>query len=211
VISDLFAEYISPQVLEGDWDVEGLQRALKTEYAADVPIQKSIDEGLDVDEILKVVLQALTSFHDAKERAIGSETMRTFEKAVMLRALDHHWKEHLALMDHLRQSVNLRGYAQKSPVQEYKREAFSMFTLLLETINVEMVKALCSVSIEQNKRTIDEGTAVNKTQATQSSGLKKANINPKPSALNQPKKGRKVGRNEPCPCGSGKKYKHCHG
>jgi len=211
VISDLFAEYISPQVLEGDWDVEGLQRALKTEYAADVPIQKSIDEGLDVDEILKVVLQALASFHDAKERAIGSETMRTFEKAVMLRALDHHWKEHLALMDHLRQSVNLRGYAQKSPVQEYKREAFSMFTLLLETINVEMVKALCSVSIEQNKRTIDEGTAVNKTQATQSSGLKKANINPKPSAVKQPKKGRKVGRNEPCPCGSGKKYKHCHG
>jgi len=211
VISDLFAEYISPQVLEEDWDVEGLHRALKTEYAADVPLQKSIDEGLDVDEILKVVLQALASFHDAKERAIGSETMRTFEKAVMLRALDHHWKEHLALMDHLRQSVNLRGYAQKSPVQEYKREAFSMFTLLLETINVEMVKALCSVSIEQNKRAIDEGTPVNKTQATQSSGLKKANINPKPSALNQPKKGRKVGRNEPCPCGSGKKYKHCHG
>ena len=105
--------------------------------------------------------------------------MRTFEKAVMLRALDHHWKEHLALMDHLRQSVNLRGYAQKSPVQEYKREAFSMFTLLLETINVEMVKALCSVSIEQNKRAIDEGTPVNKTQATQSSGLKKANINTK--------------------------------
>ena len=156
VISDLFAEYISPQVLEEDWDVGGLQSALKTEYAADVPIQKSIEEGLDVDEILKVVLQALESFHDVKEKAVGSETMRTFEKAVMLRALDHHWKEHLALMDHLRQSVSLRGYAQKSPVQEYKRESFTMFTLLLETINIEMVKALCSVSIDQNKSVTDE-------------------------------------------------------
>ena len=138
-------------MLEEDWDVEGLaQGVLKKEYAVDVPIQKSIDEGLDVDEILKVVLETVALSHDIKEEAVGSETMRTFEKAVMLRALDHHWKEHLALMDHLRQSVNLRGYAQKNPVQEYKRESFSMFTLLLETINVEMVKALCSVSIEQN-------------------------------------------------------------
>jgi len=211
VISDLFAEHISPKVLEEDWDVEGLHNILKTEYAANVPIQKSIEEGLDVDEILKAILQALTSFHDAKERAIGSETMRTFEKAVMLRALDHHWKEHLALMDHLRQSVNLRGYAQKNPVQEYKREAFSMFTLLLKTINVEMVKALCSVSIEQNKRAIDKGAPVDKTQTTQSPKPQKANITPKPSSAQQPKKGRKIGRNDPCPCGSGKKYKHCHG
>ena len=134
-----------------------------------MPIQKSIEEGLDVDEILKVVLQALESFHDVKEEAIGSETMRTFEKAVMLRALDHHWKEHLALMDHLRQSVSLRGYAQKNPVQEYKRESFSMFTLLLETINVEMVKALCSVSIEQKQSPTGEDAPVEKTQTGQPS------------------------------------------
>jgi len=210
VISDLFAEYISPQVLEEDWDVEGLHNILKTEYATDVPIQKSIEEGLDVDEILKVILQALESFHDLKERAIGSETMRTFEKAVMLRALDHHWKEHLALMDHLRQSVNLRGYAQKSPVQEYKRESFSMFTLLLDTINIEMVKALCSVSIEKNKGATDRGTAVEKTQTPQPNS-QQAKPNPKPSYAQQPKRTNKVGRNDPCPCGSGKKYKHCHG
>ena len=210
VISDLFAEYISPQVLEEDWDVEGLHNILKTDYATDVPIQKSIEEGLDVDEILKVILQALESFHDLKERAIGSESMRTFEKAVMLRALDHHWKEHLALMDHLRQSVNLRGYAQKSPVQEYKRESFSMFTLLLDTINIEMVKALCSVNIEQNMGATDRGTAVEKTQTPQPSS-QKAKPNTKPSYAQQPKRTNKVGRNDPCPCGSGKKYKHCHG
>jgi len=202
VISNLFAEYISPQVLEEDWDVEGLHSVLKKEYGADVPIQKSIEEGLDVDEILKVVLQAMGSFHDVKEKATGSETMRTFEKAVMLRALDHHWKEHLALMDHLRQSVSLRGYAQKNPVQEYKRESFSMFTLLLETINVEMVKALCSVSIEQEQSSTSEDAPVEKVQTEQ----------PSPSdAPQQPKRANKIGRNDPCPCGSGKKYKHCHG
>ena len=90
--------------------------------------------------------------HEVKREKLGSESMRTFEKAVMLRALDHHWKEHLALMDQLRQSVNLRGYGQKNPVQEYKRESFEMFTDLLETINIEIVKALCSVSFEQVNR-----------------------------------------------------------
>jgi preprotein translocase subunit SecA len=210
VISDLFDEYISPQALEEDWDVEGLHSVLKTEYASDVPIQKSIEEGLDVDEILKIVLQAMESFHEAKEKATGSETMRTFEKAVMLRALDHHWKEHLALMDHLRQSVSLRGYAQKNPIQEYKRESFSMFTLLLETINVEMVKALCSVSIEQNQSPTGEDAPVEKTQTEQPSP-QQAKPNPRPSDAQQPKRTKKIGRNDPCPCGSGKKYKHCHG
>jgi len=210
VISDLFSEYISPQVLEEDWDVEGLYSILKTEYATDVPLQKSIDEGLEVDEILKIVLQGLELSHDVKEETVGSETMRTFEKAVMLRALDHHWKEHLALMDHLRQSVNLRGYAQKNPVQEYKRESFSMFTLLLETINVEMVKALCSVSIEQKQSTTDERSPVEQAQTEQQSP-QQTKLDPKPKDTQQPKKAKKIGRNEPCPCGSGKKYKHCHG
>ena len=210
VISDLFSEYISPQVLEEDWDVEGLYSILKTEYATDVPLQKSIDEGLEVDEILKIVLQGLELSHDVKEETVGSETMRTFEKAVMLRALDHHWKEHLALMDHLRQSVNLRGYAQKNPVQEYKRESFSMFTLMLETINVEMVKALCSVSIEQKQSTTDERSTVEQAQTEQQSP-QQTKFDPKPKDTQQPKRTKKIGRNEPCPCGSGKKYKHCHG
>ena len=113
-------------------------------------------------------------------------------------------------MDHLRQSVNLRGYAQKSPVQEYKRESFSMFTLLLETINVEMVKALCSVSIEQKQSATDEVTPAEKTQTPQPSP-QQAKPNPKPSYAQQPTRTNKVRRNDPCPCGSGKKYKHCHG
>ena len=156
VISDLFFEYISPKVLEEDWDIEGLHSALILDYGADIPIQQRLDDGLDVDELLKIVLEGLSLAHEAKENTIGSETMRVFEKAVMLRALDHHWKEHLSVMDHLRQSVNLRGYGQKNPVQEFKRESFSMFTLLLEIINIEMVKALCSVDVGQKNNNPEE-------------------------------------------------------
>ena len=113
-------------------------------------------------------------------------------------------------MDHLRQSVNLRGYAQKNPVQEYKRESFSMFSLLLETINVEMIKALCSVSIEQKQNPTIESTPAEKTQAPQhnSQQIKPASVL---ENTQQPERTKKLGRNDPCPCGSGKKYKHCHG
>ena len=113
-------------------------------------------------------------------------------------------------MDHLRQSVNLRGYAQKSPVQEYKRESFSMFTLLLETINVEMVKALCSVSIEQKQSSTGEDESVEKAK-TERPSPQQTKPNLSPSDAQQPKRANKIGRNDRCPCGSGKKYKHCHG
>jgi len=208
VIGELFEEYISPQILEEDWDIGGLESALKAEYGLFISLQKSADNGLDVDEILGVVLQGLIDSHDAKEAVVGAETMRTFEKAVMLRALDHYWKEHLAAMDHLRQSVNLRGYAQKNPVQEFKRESFAMFTSLLDTIDTEMVKALCSVNVDQKRESAEVN--VNERQPPKTSVKQAQNITkPKPAQL--PKKAKKIGRNDPCPCGSGKKYKRCHG
>ncbi len=198
VITSLFDEHISATVAEEDWDVDGLQNVLKSDFSADIPLQKIVDEGHDVDEILDIILNTLASNHQAKEDLAGSETMRTFEKAVMLRALDHFWKEHLASMDYLRQSVNLRGYGQKNPVQEYKRESFEMFTSLLETINIEMVKALCRVNVEPPKEEAKYTPPVAEK--------------PKPRAkMQQPKRVKKVGRNDPCPCGSGKKFKQCHG
>ena len=136
--------------------------------------------------------------------------MRTIEKAVMLRALDHHWKDHLAVMDQLRQSVNLRGYGQKNPVQEYKRESFSMFTLLLDTINIEMVKALCSLNVEQANAQPSQASSELNNQEKPSSSQPKKPIAQRPKIIRQPSK-LKVGRNDPCPCGSGKKYKQCHG
>jgi preprotein translocase subunit SecA len=210
VISDLFYEYISPKVLEADWDPEGLEGALALDYGSDIPIQKSIDAGLDTEQILNMLLKGFAASHAAKEAAVGSETMRTFEKAVMLRALDQHWKDHLAVMDQLRQSVNLRGYGQKNPVQEFKRESFSMFTLLLNTINIEMVRALCSLSIESANAAIARESDSLKNQEKVTSSKPKKSIAQRPKIIRQPSK-LKVGRNDPCPCGSGKKYKQCHG
>ncbi len=210
VISDLFAQHISPQVLEEDWDVEGLKNTLKTTYGTDLPLQGMIDEGMDVDEILKMIQSGFAKSHEVKAQVIGADSMRTFEKAVMLRALDHHWKEHLAVMDQLRQSVNLRGYGQKNPVQEYKRESFSMFTELLDTINIEIVKALSSVNLEQfgaQQREIN----TEREQIDRSEIAQRKAPPPRRSAVQTPKRNLKVGRNDPCPCGSGKKYKQCHG
>ena len=210
VISDLFAQHISPQTLEEDWDVEGLNDTLVKSYGADLPIQGMVDQGMDIDEMLEVIKAGFAKSHEVKTEKLGSETMRTFEKAVMLRALDHHWKEHLAVMDQLRQSVNLRGYGQKNPVQEYKRESFVMFTELLETINNEIVKALCSVSFEQvdrqQKEIIEE-----REQAERPEPLQRKVPPPRRAKIQQPSRNLKVGRNDPCPCGSGKKYKQCHG
>ena len=211
VISDLFFEYISPKVLEEDWDIEGLHSALILDYGADIPIQQRLNDGLDVDELLKIVLEGLALAHEAKENTIGSETMRVFEKAVMLRALDHHWKEHLSVMDHLRQSVNLRGYGQKNPVQEFKRESFSMFTLLLEIINIEMVKALCSVDVGQKNNNPEETPTAENPQSNSVAIQNKSPVVQRSAATRRPVKPKKVGRNDPCPCGSGKKYKRCHG
>jgi preprotein translocase subunit SecA len=203
VIGDLFDQHISATRAEEDWDVDGLQSTLKDDFGLDMPVQKTIDAGHDVDKILKIILEALAASHKMKESMVGSETMRTFEKAVMLRALDHFWKDHLAAMDYLRQSVNLRGYGQKNPVQEYKRESFEMFTALLDAINIEMVKALCRVNVEPAKEEPHNGQGV---RAEKTKKPKK----PVP-ATQQPKRVKKVGRNDPCPCGSGKKFKQCHG
>ena len=173
-------------------------------------MKSAVEEGLDVDQILKMLLQGFEGSHEAKEKAIGSETMRTFEKAVMLKALDHHWKEHLALMDQLRQSVNLRGYGQKNPVQEYKRESFTMFTQLLETINIEMVKAVCSLSLQAALSPQDQ-TQDNKVASEKQKPQLNNTLDRQRSSTQNPSKNLKVGRNDPCPCGSGKKYKLCHG
>mgnify|MGYP000734061947 FL=1 len=211
VISELFLEYISPKIPEESWDVKGLQDILYSSYGANIPIQKSLDEGLNVDELLTISLQGFKASHDLKEKAVGMETMRAFEKAVMLRSLDHHWKDHLAVMDQLRQSVNLRVSGQKNPVQEFKRESFSMFTDLLETINLEIVMALCSIDVDQDFRQPQEITDDVVKKESPAPVQKRASVARKIASTGQPIKNLKVGRNDPCPCGSGKKYKQCHG
>ena len=141
--------------------------------------------------------------------------MRGFEKAVMLQTLDHFWKEHLAAMDYLRQSVNLRGYAQKNPAQEFKRESFTMFESLLDTINIEIVKSLSSVVLNEKTSADDVEQQNNEDAQAQQETLGTTGVDDHEveGVIQEDKqeKGEKVGRNDPCPCGSGKKYKNCHG
>jgi preprotein translocase subunit SecA len=205
VIGDLFNGYISTSQAEEDWDVESLHSALKADYSADLPLQQWLDEGLDVDELEEKIISNLADISKQKEGLVGEEQMRGFEKAVMLRALDHYWKEHLASMDYLRQSVNLRGYAQKNPAQEYKRESFAMFTALLDTINIEIVKALSSVTINEKTSASEVDPQAQAQEGVKHQQKEQSSVPPD----NKPKK--KIGRNDPCPCNSGKKYKHCHG
>ena len=213
VITDLFYEHISPSVPEDDWNVEGFHQLLLQDYGTNIPIKEAVADGLDIDEMVNVVIDGMSLAHQLKEEAVGDEVMRTFEKAVMLRALDTHWKEHLAIMDQLRQSVNLRGYGQKNPVQEFKRESFEMFTSLLDTINVDIVKGLCSVALEKtinNPLGSDNPIYEQEQEAPNSIQQKAQKIKRIAPSLKKPKQN-KVGRNDPCPCGSGKKYKQCHG
>jgi preprotein translocase subunit SecA len=217
VIGDLFMGYISAEQAEEDWDVEGLYNALKADYSADFPLQQWLDEGVDVDELESRIIQGLGAICDYKEGIVGAGSMRGFEKAVMLQTLDHYWKEHLAAMDYLRQSVNLRGYAQKNPTQEFKRESFTMFESLLDTINIEIVKSLSSVTINENTNADDVEQQNNEEAQAQHEELGTTGVDDhEVEAATQAQedeqtKVEKVGRNEPCPCGSGKKYKNCHG
>ena len=220
VVNNLFSNYISTEQAEEDWDVEGLYHALKSDYAADFPLQEWLDEGLDVDELVSRIDQGLVQIFEYKEKVVGSEQMRGFEKAVMLQTLDHFWKEHLAAMDYLRQSISLRGYAQKNPTQEYKRESFTMFTTLLDTIDTEIVKALSSVALNAESSADDieqqnneEALATHNTLLEEHTQPEEATIHSETNDNIQTYQriGEKVGRNDPCPCGSGKKYKNCHG
>ena len=215
VIGDLFAGYISTEQAEEDWDVDGLVNALRADYSAEFPLKQWLDEGVDVDELESRIIQGLSAICDHKEEIVGSESMRGFEKAVMLQTLDHFWKEHLAAMDYLRQSVNLRGYAQKNPTQEYKRESFAMFEALLDTINIEIVKSLSSVTINEDTNADEVEQQNNEGAEAQHEDLGTPGVDDyEVEAVGQEtyqREEEKVGRNEPCPCGSGKKYKNCHG
>ena len=225
-VSSLIDQYIPPESLEEQWNIAGLTEALEQEYDLHYPLQQWLDEDehLHEETLRQRILGEISSEYAAKESLVGSENLRMYEKAVMLQVLDAHWKEHLAAMDYLRQGIHLRGYAQKNPKQEYKREAFEMFSAMLDAIKKEVVSILIKVRVQTPE-------AMQTTQPTRSqeefefqheefTGFGEeegdSSTNPPRSGDSEPQQpfvrgGRKIGRNEPCPCGSGKKYKQCHG
>ncbi len=218
VLMETIDRYVPPQSLEEQWDIPGLEEALRERFALDLPIQRWLDEDENLHEetLREKILQEMEARYKEKEALVGSEQMRYLEKAVMLQTLDQHWKEHLAAMDYLRQGIHLRGFAQKNPKQEYKREAFEMFAAMLENIKREVVEILCKFEIQQAPPLeMDVEPAQFEFRHDEFKGLAEEAPRAEPAGETPPKpyvrEGRKVGRNEPCPCGSGKKYKKCCG
>ena len=219
VLNALFRAHVPPNSLDEQWDLEGLEQTLANEFGVELPLRQWLedeDEITDAD-ILERIAEHFEAAYRAKVDMLGEELIVRLEKEITLMILDRHWKEHLAAMDYLRQGIGLRGYAQKNPVQEYKRESFEMFTAMLDGINYEVVQALTRVQIRSEEQVealeqshqperdikMEHASAQNPFEAPQA----------EEEDAHQPyvRKDRKIGRNEPCWCGSGKKFKQCHG
>ncbi len=224
VLEQLINGYLRPDSLEEEWDIAGLTAALTDEFGGDWPLQGWLDEDEDLhEETLRRRIHEQIAHHcEEKEKLVGAATMRQIEKAVMLQTLDTHWKDHLAQMDYLRQGIHLRGYAQKNPKQEYKREAFEMFSAMLTSIKDEVVRTLSRMQVQLPETLPEQAPPAHafefKHEEFHGLGAESAEADERADAAaaateHQPfvREGRKIGRNEPCPCGSGKKYKQCHG
>ncbi|MDP2267013.1 MAG: preprotein translocase subunit SecA [Thiobacillus sp.] len=213
VLSDAIDLYIAPGSMDEQWDVAGLEKALGAQFALDLPLQQWLDEDKTLNEegLRKKIMSTADAAHAEKEALVGLEGLRQFERSVMLQSMDTHWREHLSALDHLRQGIHLRGYAQKQPKQEYKREAFELFSGMLTGIKAEVTQITSSVQV----RVPEDVPAVALSEGLsnvqyQHAGYDEAQDFAEAEAAAggaYPK----VGRNDPCPCGSGKKYKQCHG
>jgi preprotein translocase subunit SecA len=215
---------IPPESLEELWDVPGLEKALEENFGGEWPVARWLDEdhALHEETLRMRIADRVAERYVDKEKVVGADVMRQLEKAVMLQTLDTHWKDHLAAMDYLRQGIHLRGYAQRDPKQEYKREAFQMFTAMLDSIKQEVVMTLSKLQIQTSPDAGQMGPYVPHEQEFEftheefqgfgtmaEDELAEESVAPQPQPFVRDH--RKVGRNEPCPCGSGKKYKHCCG
>jgi preprotein translocase subunit SecA len=225
VLSSMIATHIPPGSVEEQWDVAGLEKELTAETGLDLPIAQWLEENPDLHEetLRERIFDLADKSYKAKESLASEDTMRQFERSVMLQSIDMHWREHLAALDHLRQGIHLRSYAQKNPKQEYKREAFQLFENLLNTVKSEVTKITMLVQVrpQEELEAVEPVSNVANVQY-QHADFEEALANPQGDFSDEEKaqmaggtpvvrEGVKVGRNDPCPCGSGKKYKQCHG
>ncbi|HLV48439.1 MAG TPA: preprotein translocase subunit SecA [Aliidiomarina sp.] len=219
VLNQVVSEYIPPGSLEEMWSVSELENRLRADFDLALPLQEWLDNDDKLfEELLRErIIEEAEKAYKEKEEMVGEQVLRNFEKAVMLQSLDTHWKEHLAAMDHLRQGIHLRGYAQKNPKQEYKREAYDLFMDMLEELKVDVISVLSKVKVraeedveaveEQRRKAENMPREYTHESATPSATPGYAESSGQPMVRD----GEKIGRNDPCPCKSGKKYKHCHG
>lgn len=222
-IHDLVRLFVPSGTVEEEWDIKGLEHQIGEDFGLKLPIahQLEFDKSLNEENLSTYVLNEIVKAYEAKEAKAGSSVMREMEKNIMLQLLDHHWKEHLAAMDHLRRGIHLRGYAQKNPAQEFKRESFELFTQMLNRIKYEVVALISKLEITtreqlaEQQRKLEEIPELSYQHDELSALPMEAEVEVDESATGkeQPfvRQQAKVGRNDPCPCGSNRKYKHCHG
>ncbi len=218
VLDGVFRQFVPPETVAEQWDIAGLTQNLAAELSLDLPLQEWLDadEKLDAEGLFKKIVDAAHTRYQEKIESVGAEGMHHFERGIMLQSLDSHWREHLSALDHLRQGIHLRGYAQKNPKQEYKREAFELFSAMLDTIWYEVTRVTMTVQIRspEDVEVVDARTEPEDVQyhhADYDEVLGTDTAAPEEAAEPFVRQEHKVGRNDPCPCGSGKKYKHCHG
>jgi len=218
VVDSAIDLFIAPQSLAEQWDIEGLEAELKKQFGMELPVQKWLDadDRLEEESLRSKIQTQLSDSYQSKTDVVGADTIRGFEKQVMLQVIDSRWKEHLATMDMLRQGIHLRGYAQKNPKQEYKRESFDLFQHLLFSIKEDVIRILSNVQV-RSPAEVEEEERTKREQAQAAMQYRHEQALAQTSAQQQAQSAStgvppsKVGRNEPCPCGSGKKYKQCHG
>ncbi len=220
VLINMISTHIPPESVEEQWDVPALERELKAETGLELPLQKMLEDNPDIHEetLRDFILTEANKAYAEKEEQASPEILRQFERSVMLQSVDNHWREHLSALDHLRQGIHLRSYAQKNPKQEYKREAFELFEGLLNTIKTEVTKVtmLVQVKTEADVEAVEKPVEVENVQYQHANydealGVSVAEEGADEASQPMVREGAKVGRNDPCPCGSGKKYKQCHG
>jgi len=216
VLNDAIDLHIVPGSMDEQWDVAGLEKALAAQFSLPLPLQQWLDEDKTLNEeaLRKKIMQAGDAAYKEKEAQVGADGLRQFERAVMLQSLDTHWREHLSALDHLRQGIHLRGYAQKQPKQEYKREAFELFSGMLTAIKAEVTQITTTVQIRapEDVQAVELHEEPSNVQFQHASYDEAQDFAEAAAARAVPADAYpKVGRNDPCPCGSGKKYKQCHG
>ena len=215
--------HVPEQSLEEQWDIPGLEKVLKDEWQIELPLAAEVEasDTITDEDIVDKTVAAADALFASKLQAVGAEQFTPFMRMVLLQSMDSHWREHLAALDYLRQGIHLRGYAQKNPKQEYKREAFELFSQLLDVVKMEVTRLLMTVRIQSQEQVAQAAEDI-EARASQVGNVTYTHPNEDGSVSNEAdvatavaaamgQGAAKVGRNEPCPCGSGKKFKNCHG
>jgi len=221
-MTDVVRTFVPVESVEEQWDIPGLEKVLRDEWQLDVPIAAQVEksDAITDEDLVEMVAKAADETYAGKVALVGEEQFSGFERAVLLQSIDTHWREHLAALDYLRQGIHLRGYAQKNPKQEYKREAFELFSTLLDTVKLDVTRLLMTVRIRSTEEVAQAAEALEEkaeaisnltyTHPTEDGGVA-VEADPATEVANRMAEVPRAGRNDPCPCGSGKKYKQCHG